>query len=347
MRVQRKIIGGMFGLEMRPPALPKTGRILPPSLGFPHVLLTTARCALYALLEHVRPRQVWFPSYLCGVMLQAVRPGTAQIRFFPVNNSLSITDDTWLEDVLANDVVVFIDYFGFAGWTEVGAQVKSLGAVVVEDASQAFLSREFPAVSDYLIFSPRKFVGVPDGGILASRLPQLLPQTVLQPPPSDWWLDALRASVLRWEFDQHGGDRTWFELFRKTETRGPAGHYAISDLARALLLKTMDYAVIGQQRRANYQFLAAQLGELALIPELPQEVVPLGFPVRVPDRDAFRQKLFAAEIYPPVHWPIQGVVPDSFSESHQLARELMTLPCDQRYDQSDMERLADGFRRAL
>lgn len=347
MNVHERIIGGMFGLEMQAPTPSKTGRVLPPSLGFAHVLLATARCALHCIVEHVHPRQIWFPSYLCGVMLQAVRPGTAQVRFFPVDGALRVSADTWLEDVVAGDVVVFIDYFGFSEWREMGERVKSLGGIVVEDASQSFLSSGFSAVSDYLVFSPRKFIGVPDGGILAARLPESLPQTVLQPAPSDWWLDALRASVLRREFDRHGGDRTWFELFQKTEAGGPAGNYAMSDLSRNILLNSIDYAAISERRRANYSFLAGILGKFALFPKLPQEVVPLGFPVSVPNRDDTRRKLFAAEIYPPVHWPIQGFVPDHFTESHRLARDIMTLPCDQRYDLSDMERLADCFLKAL
>ncbi len=337
----------MFGLEIQAPALPETGRRLPPSLGFPNLLLATARCALHVILEHVRPRQVWLPSYLCGVVLQAIRPETSLTRFFPVNGSLKVIAADWLDDVMAGDVVVFIDYFGFSEWSAVGAQAKARGAVVVEDASQAFLSSEFPEVSDYLIFSPRKFFGVPDGGILASRQTSSLPQPALQPPPTEWWLNAVRASVLRGEFDRHGGNRDWFELFQKADTGGPVGNCAMSELSYVLLLSGLDYAAISRQRRANYHFLAAELGEFALFPELPEAAVPLGFPVRVSDRDVVRQRLFAAEIYPPVHWPIQGVVPDSFSESHRLAREIITLPCDQRYDQSDMERLADGFRQAL
>ncbi len=54
-----------------------------------------------------------------------------------------------------------------------------------------------------------------------------------------------------------------------------------------------------------------------------------------------RQRLFEAEIYPPVHWPIAGIVPSRFVESHRLNQEIMTLPCDQRYTTQDMDRIAD------
>ncbi len=50
------------------------------------------------------------------------------------------------------------------------------------------------------------------------------------------------------------------------------------------------------------------------------------------------------EIYPAVHWPIADVVPPEFETSHRLAGEIMTLPCDQRYDRSDMERILARMR---
>ena len=347
MGLHQKIIGGMFGLEPETSPRSNAGCAPPPCLAFPHAMFATARCALHCLLEHARPRQVWFPSYLCASMLQSVRPGTARIRFFPVDESLLVSGDTWLKEVLAGDVVVFIDYFGFAGWSGILGQAQSRGAIVVEDAAQAFLAGGFSATAEYLIFSPRKFVGVPDGGILVARVKESLPSTSLRPAPSDWWQDALHASELRRKFDQHGGERAWFELFQKTEAGAPVGNHAMSDVSRGILLNEIDYAAVSERRRANYRFLAGILGRFALFPELPQAVVPLGFPVRVPNRDGIRQKLFAAEIYPPVHWPIQGVVPDHFAASHRLAREIMTLPCDQRYEAPDMERMADCFLKAL
>jgi dTDP-4-amino-4,6-dideoxygalactose transaminase len=83
-----------------------------------------------------------------------------------------------------------------------------------------------------------------------------------------------------------------------------------------------------------------------MFPELPEGVVPLGFPIRVRPRDSIRTALFQQEIYPPVHWPLEACVPASFEASHHLADEIMTLPCDQRYDADDMRRIAAALREA-
>ena len=119
----------------------------------------------------------------------------------------------------------------------------------------------------------------------------------------------------------------------------------MSELSAVLLLGGIDYATIATRRRRNFEVLAAALDDVALFTELPEHVVPLGFPIVVPNRDEVREAFFAERIYPPVHWPIASVVPEHFEDSHRLSANIMTLPCDQRYDERDMQRLVAGVRR--
>jgi hypothetical protein len=129
-------------------------------------------------------------------------------------------------------------------------------------------------------------------------------------------------------------------VFQEVKAANPIGPYAMSELTRFLLYHSFNYEAIVQQRVNNYRLLADRLGEVAIFPELARDTVPLGFPIRVKNRDRVRQRLFEHEIYPPVHWAIQGIVPEQFTDSHRLAAEIMTLPCDQRYDNNEMEWMA-------
>jgi hypothetical protein len=150
--------------------------------------------------------------------------------------------------------------------------------------------------------------------------------------------------VLRGEFDTYGGSRRWFELFQESENRAPMGHYAMSEFSRNLLRCGFDYEQISNRRRSNYAALSNPLRRLAVFPDLPEGVVPLGFPIRSSGRRRIREHLFANEIYPSIHWAIEGLVPSEFGASHRLAGDILTLPCDQRYDVAEMERVA---RRVL
>ena len=137
-----------------------------------------------------------------------------------------------------------------------------------------------------------------------------------------------------------------FEIFRKVEIGYPIGPYRMSDLSQMLLEGGVDYAQVAQMRRANYTYLAESLGDYAIFKQLDADTVPLGFPIRVPDRDKVRQFLFAHSIYPPVHWELDRVPPD-YVESHRLSADIMTIPCDQRLGPEDMMRTADLLHSIL
>lgn len=338
LKKQSGIIGGMFGLEGG--AFSSTRPLLT-ALGPRSLLLATARSAFFLLVRQLSPPQVWLPSYLCGVVADAVSAAGGTVRFFPINERLEIADLAWVNEVRQGDLVVFIDYFGIRSWRSTATTARAKGAWVVEDASQALLLDEIAPEAHYAVFSPRKFVGVPEGGILLPQTDAPLGRDPLPPSPPAWWWDSFQASLLRAEFDRHGGDRRWFDLFRGSDPNGPHEPCAMSELTRVILHAHVDWQRHAEARRNNYRLLARRLPELALWPELPEDVVPLGFPIRLANRDPVRQHLFTREIYPPVHWPIAGLVPSEFHLSHTLAAELMTLPCDQRYSSADMNRLAE------
>jgi dTDP-4-amino-4,6-dideoxygalactose transaminase len=335
--VTGELIGGLFGLAVSEPV--GQARPLPDFLSNNALLTVNARSAIAILLAHWHPRRVWLPSYLCRALLDSAR-GAAEVAFYAVDYSLKPADLTWLEEVAAGDVVVVIDYFGFPAPLELVAGARNRGARVLEDASQALLTTGVGSATDAAVFSPRKFVGVPDGGALIMAPGVAAPVASLGPPPEAWWTFAVEAAVRRAAFDAGSGDRGWYDLFRKAEDLAPAGHYAMSGVANELLSTAIDYEEVASSRRANYSRLCAALSGLALFPALPDEVVPLGFPVRLRSRDRVRESLHSLEIFAPTHWAIAPFVPPSFSDSHALSAAILTLPCDQRYDYRDMDRMA-------
>jgi len=313
---------------------------LPPFYKEEEILLVNGRSGIFLVCEMLRPGTVWLPSYLCEVMLTPVQQANMRTRFYEINYDLRIRSHNWVEEVEQGDLVVFIDYFGFPCDHVCASYAKRRGAWILEDACQALLIEDVGRFSDFVLFSPRKFLGVPDGGILVVSRGIDKEKIGLESPPVEWWLKTLRSTFLRREFDISGGSREWFHLFQETGIDAPIGRYAMSELSRVLLLHGFDYVAIAEKRIQNYLTLLDQLGHLAMFPDLHAKVVPLGFPIRLRNRDQVRQQLFEHNIYPPVHWPIAGIVPEEFKESHQLAADIMTLPCDQRYDSQDMKRMA-------
>ena len=312
-----------------------------------NLFLANARSGIMILIDLLEPASVWMPSYLCPTMIEVVDQKKTNLRFYEVDYNLHISSTDWVDQIQTGDLVVLIDYFAFPMSSKVAGLVKEQGGYVLEDACQALLSERVGQYSDFVLFSPRKAIGVPDGGILVSCCNVGFNDVELKPALSSWWLKMLEAAINRREFDQYGGDRHWYRLFREADAATPIGYFAMSDLSRKLLFNGFEYTKISRRRIENYSIFAHDLKDIAMFPVLPKGTVPLGFPIKHPRRDQIRVKLFQEQIYPPVHWPIDGVVPAEFSESHRLACQIMTLPCDQRYSSEDIHRMAISVLKIL
>ena len=75
-RTKCKIIGGMFGLEETPNPDCST----PSFLNGRDILLANARSGISLAVELLSPSQVWMPSYLCRVMVEAVPESAATVK---------------------------------------------------------------------------------------------------------------------------------------------------------------------------------------------------------------------------------------------------------------------------
>lgn len=304
-----------------------------------NLFLANGRSGIFILVDLLKPANVWMPSYLCPTMVDAVDQKKTQLKFYEIDYDLQIPSLNWIKQVQAGDLVILIDYFGFPLSAEVVDLVKGQGGYVLEDACQALLSEHVGQHSDFVLFSPRKFIGVPDGGILVSCCNVKFDNVELKPAPTFWWFKMLEATINRREFDQFGGERHWYQLSQETNAATPCGYFAMSNLSKKLLLTCFDYSQIAQRRIENHSMLFRELKHIALFDGLPKGTVPLGFPIRHKQRDHIRESLFKAQIYPPVHWTIKGTVPEEFCESHRLADDIMTLLCDQRYSITEARKM--------
>lgn len=350
------IIGGVFGFPTWEPRPAGPQAATPLAEWDRGRWVASARCGLYLFATGARPARVWLPSFLCATVLEPFRLAQVPWQFYPVDDHLRASDQKWVAAVGPEDAVVIIDYFGFSPSPDLAERVRRRGAWVIRDASQALLSRPAGPEVEVAVFSFRKFVGVPDGGLVMVSADgevraRACGATFLSLPlaacPPEWWGTSFSAVLKRREADLFGARNDWFPTFQASQALAPCGAYAASELSRQWLAAAFDYDAIRLVRRRNYCRLLERLAPLALFPELPAEVVPLGFPIRVANREAVREALFREQIFPPVHWPLAGVVPPEFGASHALAREIMTLVCDQRYDEADMARTADVVLQAL
>jgi dTDP-4-amino-4,6-dideoxygalactose transaminase len=293
-----------------------------------------ARAALAALLAQRGARRVWLPAYACTALADAA--AGHELCWFNVDEALELDAAGLGPELASGDVVVGIDYFGRPPRADFLDLVASRPDVLwIEDRAQA-LDTGAPGWGDVALYSPRKLVGVGDGGLLVGGEP--LPPPFGRPPPP-----AL-AQSLRAQDPLGAHPDRWFGAFQDQERRFDIECGEMSAVTRRLLGEIAAEPLI-VARRANARRLAAALGDLALWPEQTFDFAPMAFPIRVADRDALAAALAEQAMYCPVHWPALPSDPAAFPEAHRLAGEMLSLPCDDRYGAADMDRIVEALRR--
>lgn len=336
-----KTIGGFFGLDHPQAPVPQSllshWRIVPDRT----IAFQNARSALRYLLEATSPEKIWLPAFICKEVLQAV-PKSIKVEYFNINNELSPNINLLDENLSPGDCVLAVDYFGRGIGSEAAEFVKNRPDVLwIEDRAQAIDPAESPW-GDWLLYSPRKVVGVPDGGLLVGQGTQIPVPDYDPIEDADFMIPSLIRSELAVGADTSGA----YEKYAATEKRMRAGRTRMSRLSMAVL-SSVDAAKIIEKRKRNYRALAAALMEFSLLGDSTVDDAPFGFPVRVPECNRIWSELRAKGIFAARHWRELPSPKSAFPWEHELSCEIMTLPVDQRYGEEEMQRINQAFLRAV
>lgn len=300
--------------------------------GAPAAAFQTARGALAALLSARGARRLWLPAYACEALAQACAFAGVEACWYGVADDLSPDITRLARRLEAGDAALAIAYFGRSPPAELRAFAASRRDILwIEDRAQA-LASDGPSWADVALYSPRKLIGVPDGGLLVGL-------GAPSPTEPSTFLDA--APQLARAADPDGlAPETWYPAFQAQEALFNARPLAMSALT-GRVLRSLDPAPLAAQRRANYAVLARAAPSFALWPETTPGFAPLAFPVRVKDRDDVTVRMAAGRIYCPRHWITLPSPAADFPAVHALNAQLLSIPCDHRYGADDMARVAE------
>lgn len=366
----RRALGGEMGINVERACTLEGARVTWPFKSYQ--TLMSERTGLKIIAEIVKELgdgPVLLPAYLCSSMIQPFKEANIPIDFFHINEDLSIDIDhlnTLIEQANPN-VLVFVNYFGFpvSNREKLALNEVKGRCWVIEDCAQgSLIESDIPVVGNighFALTSFRKYLPVPDGGLLVNNSSIPLPR--LQFESSDLVNGTLLAKFLRYEYFRIGEEdpnieETYLKLF--SESARQLDNYipinAMSAVAEKLL-SDINLSEAMKIRRNNFSVLLeafADMPELRqigrpLITDLPEGVSPLAFPIRVPSRyrDNLRENLIKLRVFCPVHWPSPlELEPRYFNKENELSKQMLGLPIDQRYCRTDMGTLIDRILEA-
>jgi hypothetical protein len=332
-------IGGFIGLEAQ-----ACGAAVDADFGTGRTLrFWNARSALAHLLATLGVRRVWLPAYICGAAAEGAAAGAGEVRYYGVGGTLR-PDAMALEGSLEpGDALLGVDYFGAPAMDLLELVARRPDVVWIQDRAQGLWPDPAPW-GTYVLYSPRKVLGAPDGGVLLCRGAHLPAPAWVADPDVAERLEPLR----RRGADLQGRDNdAWFPAYQAAEAAMAPEPRPMSEPARRIVA-AVDTAELARRRRRNAAALLARVGEAALFaPERLLAGAPLGAPVVTPDAAVTVRRMAAQRIFCARHWAGLPSPAADFPAEHALSARLITLPCDHRYDEADMARVADAFLAAL
>lgn len=310
-----KEIGGYFQLE--------EGRGAP--LHSEAALINSARNALRCIVRAMGVKAIQVPYYTCPVVWHALEAERCELIPYDV-------DDAFMPLCTATKIpLLYTNYFGVC--SENVRNLKERFSTLIVDNAQAFYTEPEGTAC---FWSPRKFFGLPDGGIMwpascASR----------ELPVSESWQ---RCSHLlkRWDL---GAGAAYADFQQNDASLNSEPPLAMSKLTRAMM-SSLDIETAQERRRENFRILHEALGETNLLPLdleaiLEAGAVPMVYPYRI-KASGLRRHLIENKIFVATYWPAEEGCDCMRSELAQLmAQEILPVPLDQRYNREDMERIIE------
>lgn len=317
-------IGGYFEL-----ALPDFGDPFPT----PFLKYQSARAALRAMLEASSFAHVLLPTYICNSVIRAVTDAGRTIDFYGLDDRL--LPAAGVPDLPADTAFLYVNYFGLCDENLLAIQRACPPNQLLVDNTQALFATAGTACA--VIYSPRKFVGLPDGGILLSNGLDVSP-----PADEDTGsLTRMNHLLVRAADSARAGYPHFIAAGHSLDDTNPK---RMSRLTQRLLA-SIDFDAIRLRRRANFEYLSQALGHWNRERwVLGPRQVPLCYPL-VLDRDVMgiRRRLADRNIYIPTYWEDVRTRIKATSIEQKLLDRCLPLPCDQRYADEQLDRLVDAL----
>lgn len=296
-----------------------------------------ARSGLRAVLREPEPGLALIPEFLPPGVVSCFRATGHSVEFYPVNADLSLPAER-LDNRLRSarpSVVMFVHYFGFAdeSFPSLVETAHDVGTFVVEDAARGLFSRDdagrlLGSVGDAAVFSLRKVLPIPHGGLVVASSPTLpeagqplterleLLKRLVTPAESMLRWTKLRGSISEYDHLRHID-------YDETELEDPPGLWPPASpgwLSRFDLARSSPRDIVNARRRRYgtlYDGLSGIDGVSVISPSPRPTAAPFGVVLSVPAGRAATDRLIeeirrAGLPVDAFRWPT-GVAPRNLS----------------------------------
>lgn len=287
--------------------------------------------SLRVILQHLKlskDEKVLLPSYMCPTILYPFKELGIPYEFYKVNRNLQIDLGDLSKRVDAKvKVIFFINYFGFKQSDEVITallKLKESGIIIIQDVVQDFYVQDNDLIGNYAFMSFRKFFPC-EGSIIIS--PDKIDDVVIKGKNKTYFNNKLKGRFWRYCHYKYGcDDKRFLTLFEKANKSYRLPENIKFTKYDEYVSNRIDFEKDKETRRENFIMLLGLYADIAIFKSLPDNVVPLLFPIVISSRDSVQMKLREENIYCPVHWKLSDEFKgDVCKESVELSEKIMSI----------------------
>lgn len=291
------------------------------------IALNSGRNALRYVIRVYNIKEVYVPYYTCPVVWDAI--GAEDCKIIPYD-----IDDRFMPipQIPHDAFVLYNNYFGICGKNV--AELSRIYANLIIDNAQAFYMPKYGIASFY---SPRKFFGLPDGGLV------ICDKHLNNNFETDLSYNKCMHLLKRVDM---GANAAYADFQSNDESLIGQPIKNMSKLT-SLLMGNIDYENIKQKRLNNFAVLHKVLSDKNQINiDLSDNDVPMVYPFKTDDTN-LRDKLIKNHIFVAKYWPPEENGCMKSMTAKTFADTITALPIDQRYSLEDMTIIINNIRSIL
>lgn len=285
------------------------------------IALNCGRNCLGYLIQAKKISKIAVPFFMCDCIFETCKKYGVQLFYYHIKDDFMPDNIPWDSDTW----IYIMNYYGQLTKEQLLSLKEQYKNIIIDNAHTYF---DMPLSGVDTLYTCRKFFGVSDGAFL--------------------YTDAVLGDELiydesykRMEYLLGRFERTASEFYemsvKNNEFFDTAPIMKMSKLTKNFL-HAVDYNFVKNARTKNFNYLHKKLENLNLL-QLRLVQGAFAYPLLLENGGEIRRKLIENKIYVPILWPnvVDGV--EEFSYESYLAKNILPLPCDQRYNIEDMDKI--------
>lgn len=290
------------------------------------IALNSGRNCLAYLIQKKGIKRIWIPKFLCASVSDVCRREGCEVYYYSIGidftPNLAPTDD-W---------VYLVNYYGQVNNGRIRDHKKQYSNLIVDNV-QAYYQPPVEGIDT--IYTCRKYFGVSDGAFLYT----------------DAELEELEQdeSYKRVKFLLGRFERTASEFYSDfVSEEEEFSHFPVRRMSKLTynLLHGINYEMVKNRRTENFSYLHSSLKGVNKL----ELSIPAGaymYPFYINNGSEIRKKIQAKKIYVPTLWPDVFNLCGENELEYDMAKNILPIPVDQRYDIEDMFYIVDIIKDVM